>query len=320
VVSDEDDCSALNPSLFAPNDRLDPTFPLELALSQQGFGVRCALNPDLLFPTSRYAGALKALRPDREQLVVFGALVGVPPETVDAASLAAVDFADRAARGAFYDHIQNHDAMKQIVDDRGTSDASDDALRASCRGPHGSAQPPRRIVDVAKRFGANGIVQSICEDDYGPAMDAIAERIAQHLGASCLEREQQRAEDGTIACDVIWELPPPASAPAGTPISCDDADWSTFLSPVDARGAMKKTADGGARCRVVQLPVIQPGPKPVFGMAEVDGVFVREGWYYDDFTEEVRRECRDRTTLRRIAFTPSAAPPTGVRVVLDCAR
>jgi hypothetical protein len=42
-----------------------------------------------------------------------------------------------------------------------------------------------------------------------------------------------------------------------------------------------------------------------------------EGWYYDDFSEKLE-ECRPGRP-RRIAFSPMARPPNGVRVYLDCA-
>ena len=46
------------------------------------------------------------------------------------------------------------------------------------------AYPPTRIVEVAKGFGENGLVQSICQDDLGPAVDAIADLITRRLGVA----------------------------------------------------------------------------------------------------------------------------------------
>jgi hypothetical protein len=42
-----------------------------------------------------------------------------------------------------------------------------------------------------------------------------------------------------------------------------------------------------------------------------------DGWYYDDFSDEVARECTG-DTKQRVAFTPAAKPPTGVTVKLEC--
>jgi hypothetical protein len=42
-------------------------------------------------------------------------------------------------------------------------------------------------VEVARGFGASGMVQSICQDDFGPAMDAIVRVIGRRLAnADCI--------------------------------------------------------------------------------------------------------------------------------------
>jgi hypothetical protein len=46
------------------------------------------------------------------------------------------------------------------------------------------ARPGRRFVEVARSFGANGHVSSICNEDWTPAMIDIAEMIAQVLAPS----------------------------------------------------------------------------------------------------------------------------------------
>jgi len=42
-----------------------------------------------------------------------------------------------------------------------------------------------------------------------------------------------------------------------------------------------------------------------------------EGWYYDDFSEASMQEC-PKSQPRRVSFTDSAKPPTGVTVKLEC--
>jgi hypothetical protein len=41
--------------------------------------------------------------------------------------------------------------------------------------------PARRIVTLAQDFGENGMLQSICQDDFGPAITAIASTINRHF-------------------------------------------------------------------------------------------------------------------------------------------
>ena len=62
-----------------------------------------------------------------------------------------------------------------------TPDPADDTLVPSCETDTGKAFPPWRTVEVAEGFGENGLVQSICADDFGPAIDAIAALIGKHL-------------------------------------------------------------------------------------------------------------------------------------------
>jgi hypothetical protein len=54
-------------------------------------------------------------------------------------------------------------------------------LVPSCVTPTTNATPPRRIVDVARGFGKNGRVQSICDADFAPAVDAILDMLAPHI-------------------------------------------------------------------------------------------------------------------------------------------
>jgi hypothetical protein len=267
---------------------------------QQGLNVRCHFSPGNLYSKERYVNGFKALRPGNEQLVVFGAIVGVPP-----AALAQMpsDYATNdVAREAFYDGIMQHPSMQPMVDTKDTPSPDDDSLTPSCETENGRAYAPRRIVEVARSFGGNGVVQSICQSDLGPAVEAIAGRIAAQLGAACLPRPLIASGGQVAGCDVLWALPVPAQAPANAPTSCAAL---SFLSPV---GDDATTPDGGQLCAVAQLAV-------------VDGAASRgDGWYYDDFSEETDAACTSGQIPARIAFTPGAQPPSGVRAFLDCGR
>jgi len=179
LVTDEEDCSSRQTDHFQVPPLADP----ERAM--QGLNLRCyyeSLKPDgNIFAIDRYTQLFKMLRPGSEQLVVFGAIVGVPPELVTPEKLAMIDYENPAAVDAFYDGILAHENMQYVIDDRATpEEPQDDMLRPSCTsGTDAKAYPPRRIVQVAKGFGRNGFVQSICEDDFVPAIDLIVTRIAE---------------------------------------------------------------------------------------------------------------------------------------------
>jgi hypothetical protein len=311
MVTDEEDCSSQSTEHLTPPAFLDPRNPADVELLKQGLNVRCNFNQQNLFEVSRYINGFKALRPGNENLVMFSAIIGVPPETVSEQALENLRLEDVASRNQFYQNILNHALMQPVVETNNTPDPADDSMRPSCNTARGLAFPPRRIVEVARGFGPNGIVQSICQQDLGPAFDAIVAMIAQQLGAVCLPRPLARSAAGVVGCDVIWELPSPGQAPTGVPTDCGEAGWP-FLLPVDA-GTDNEIARGGKRCKVAQLAVRDAAIVPT----KVDDVTHDEGWYYDDFSEDVQQGCKT-IPQQRIAFSPNAKPPTGVTVKLQC--
>ena len=299
LVTDEEDCSSHKTDHFrVPMGSSDP-------LAMQGNQIRCFKNNQNLYEVKRYIDGFKLLRPGYEKLVVFAAIAGVPPELVDERARNMVDFLDQTSRDAYYDRILNDRRMQEtVLGGRVTQNAE---MTPSCQrrdrsGQLSRAYPPRRIVQVAKGFGENGVVQSICQDDFGPAMDAIIEVIARQLGAVCLPRALTRRSDGEVACNVIWELPPAGLAPVGTPTECNDLP---FLNPVDP-GRPAVNDRKGANCKVTQLAIKRSGQVP-------EGA----GWYYDNFSDSVKRECAG-SQKQRVAFTNAAKPNTGVNVRLEC--
>jgi hypothetical protein len=298
VVSDEEDCSSADTRHFTPEQYL----PADSPLRAQDLNLRCFHNPQNLYPVDRYLNGYRALRAGQEGLVVFGAIVGVPPDLVDGRSLARVDFEDESYRDAFYAGILADPRMQEVPDP--SLPAGQGNLTPSCRTANGVAFPPRRLVEVARGFGERGVVQSICQDDFGPAMDAILEVIVGAIPLACLPRPLVRDAAGFVDCDVVWELPPPGTAPVGTPTRCADAP---YLSEPEA-GHRAMTALGGAICNVHQLAVANGAPRAAGGISE--------GWYYDDFSGDLGKSCP--TTPQRVSFTPGARPGTGVLVKLEC--
>jgi hypothetical protein len=186
---------------------------------------------------------------------------------------------------------------------------------SSNQGQFGAADPPIRIVKVAQGFGENGTVQSICQKDYAPALDQILKVIAKQLGAACLPRPLTRTADGTVGCNVVWELPPPGTAPSSTPTACHQAGFGFLLDP--AKGAATTTHGGGAICRVAQMAVMDTGGTKGYVPTITDGTMFADGWYYDDFSDEVKKGCTG-PGKQRVAFTNDAKPPIGVTVKLEC--
>jgi hypothetical protein len=161
VVSDEDDCSIPDEAraLFSPNDQ-------NILLN-----VSCGLNPNSLHPVSRYVDGLRSLRPDNPDLVVFAAIAGVPLEAEG--MLDASGTQDHAA-------ILAMEAMQFRQD---LPDQNGNILpKAACETSNGRAFPGRRFVEVAKQFGDNALVRSICSDDFSFAITSVSRAIAKKLG------------------------------------------------------------------------------------------------------------------------------------------
>ncbi|MDD9939546.1 MAG: hypothetical protein OXU20_00660 [Myxococcales bacterium] len=304
LVTDRDDCSSRTNDHFVSADALPPGSPYE----GQGRNLRCLLNEETnLYPVDRYVLGLRALRPQAYQnLVTFSAVVGVPADLIDGVDWTELH-ADSQARERFYSTVLRDARMQESIDPatQADQDIETDDLLPSCQGdgtPQGRAYPPRRIVEVARQFGPNGSVASICQESFEGVLDPTIEIISKQLGAVCLPHELTWLDDGLVDCVVHWELPAPQSGlPVGTPTSCDDLP---FLSEVS--DDQPSLAGGGARCRLEQLPVRN------------GDVAAGSGWFYDDFSEELRGCNPD--TPQRIAFSSDAHPPSGVTVLLECGQ
>lgn len=152
VVSDEEDCSAADPSLFDP---YGTTYPGD-------FNLRCFLYPGAVHPVERYVEGLLATRAGRPDLLLFGVIAGLP--------------ADLAFAG--YDAMLADPRMQEQIDP-----SMPTRLRPSCNTPGvGVAYPPRRLVQTAavlSQRNARTSVGSLCEADFTRAFDGILAAIAR---------------------------------------------------------------------------------------------------------------------------------------------
>jgi hypothetical protein len=127
----------------------------------------------------RYAVGYRALHGWTGARVLFAAIVGVPVDLVDQIALAEVDWNDDAEREAHYDKILSDDRMAEVPRERTAGSGVLDQLTPSCESDNGIAFPPRRIVSLAREFGPNSLVQSICGDNLGPPIDIIIRQVLE---------------------------------------------------------------------------------------------------------------------------------------------
>jgi hypothetical protein len=247
--------------------------------------------------------------------VVFAAIAGIPPDI----NLDANEDNDISSteRDNYYDQILNHPLMQETVN----PDMKN--LNYVCQhetGPGSSvfdtqAVPARRLTEVAKGFGANGIIRSICAETFTPAMSDIIDVLSNNIGGVCLPNAYTRDSNGLIECDVTWTMPPD--------LSCDDYIYLEH-PPLDRP---QYDDQGRERCIVNQVPVINSNtsdPAEALDSSQNIGL----GWYYDDFSEDMQRVCKITetvTTKQRMSFTLTPGmngqnedPPGNVKIELEC--
>jgi hypothetical protein len=173
LVTDEDDCSVWDASIWLPAQYLPPEDPRVM----QSLNLRCFFNPDAHYDLDRYLHGYRALHAYTDARVVFAAITGVPVDLVDQETVREVDFADDAEREAHYRRILDDPRMVERSDDNPVPEARN--LIPACESEFGVAYPARRIVELARRFGRDGLVQSICGDNFGPPIDLVVKRVVR---------------------------------------------------------------------------------------------------------------------------------------------
>jgi hypothetical protein len=174
------------------------------------------------------------------------------------------------------------------------------------------AWPSRRIVEIARRFDQaplcnglpchNGVVTSICANDYSAAMQTIVTKIQQRITVPCLPRPLQThlTADGTrvVACR-LREIQPSGVT------SCDASRGR--VDPVDAAHSVLLDGEQHVVCDIEQVGVDANTGAPVDGNA---------GWFYETgVTSTSGAMCP-----QRITFTSGAAPVAGTTTRLECVQ
>ncbi|MGB5349179.1 MAG: hypothetical protein WBN10_06230 [Polyangiales bacterium] len=294
LITDEDDCSTTDPRIFdvdaRPSNPYQGPFADPPTDSLVQFNLRCWEHKQVLQQIQRYVDGIANLKADPSQ-VVFAAITGIPEDS----ALDPQNFNTDADR---YAAILAHPGMVEVPnpDDDGQQDQ---ALTPACVAGDGSgaAAPGVRIVETVNGLASNNtgvgtVVESICADDYAPALNAIVDRIAAALRQLCLPRPLNRTAQNLVNCEVREVQPE-----GGT---CATAGRGREEVAVT-------TEDGREVCRVTQLP-----SDPTAGAPQ--GL----GWFYDDFTLETASACSFNPEQQRVSFTEGAAPLTGARVRFEC--
>ncbi|MBI5487947.1 MAG: hypothetical protein HY905_11490 [Deltaproteobacteria bacterium] len=178
-LTDEEDCSVL------------PDHPEIFDMDRDDLGhlnIRCFLHPELVEPVSDYVAAFGNLRPTGAANVVLAMIVGVPPD--EPRCIGAGDTL-AACLGL--------PAMTARIDP-----GSATTLVPSCDTDLGLAYPPRRFVELARLWGPDAYVDSICKTDWNDAFRNLSRRVVAGMGEDrvCLDRAP--SFDGTTCVAQCW--------------------------------------------------------------------------------------------------------------------
>ena len=293
LITDEDDCSSTTPLVFDVEKRSSDLNELQgpfTSAEELQFNLRCWEHRERLQEVQRYVDGIAKLKSDPSQ-VVFAAITGIPEDS-------ALDRENFATDEERYDALLASAAMVEAPNPA-EADTQGQQLTPACIATDGSgaAAPGRRIVETMKGLaegntGVGTVVESICAEDYAPALNAIVDRIAAALRQLCLPRPLNRDSNNLVGCEVR-EVQPEGQ-------TCAEAGRGREAEAVSVE-------DGREVCRVTQLP---SDPSA--------GVPTGQGWFYDDFTAETVGACSFNPEQQRVSFTENSAPVSGARIRFEC--
>ena len=282
IVSDEEDCSVTEQGTAMFN--VQGPGPIQAPFAQQPVNLRCGMNrldPNYVHPIQRYVEGLRRLKPDNPDRIIFAGIVGLDPSLENS---------------SFDVMLEN----TKFDFDLGSAPRPDDVQPVeACRTAQGRAFPGERFIQVAREFGDNGVIKSICTDDFGPALDVIIDKIAAQLSGACLPRRLPVNSQGLVECDVIEVL-----SVNGSEADCDPMKGRTFKET--RRFADEATGEVTTRvvCDVDQVP-------------SNNGAAQGRGWYYDNFSSDLAETCPEGLQ-QRIAFTAGADLLAGSEARVEC--
>lgn len=200
--------------------------------------------------------------------------------------------------------------------------------------------PGTRHLEVAKDFGANSIVASICPKvtndpnspayGYNPAVSAIIERLKEALNVKCINRPVSVKPDGTVQCAIV-EV---SSALNGCP-GCDPNTNRSDIDPVLVGPVLKQlgqagqcgaTNPNGIACSPASFCMCEINPATDVNDCKTNPVPGGIGWCYVDPAQEtdpniaaaeeaIVGDCNPKRLLR---FIGSETPKPGSTTFIAC--
>jgi hypothetical protein len=285
-VTDEEDCSVEpgHEEIF-DRDRTDLGH----------VNLRCFSHPYMVQTVEQYVESFRALREDPDDLVL-GFIVGVPPVNVCQG--------DENGEGVDLEACLALEEMQEKVDPTTLTQ-----LAPACSTSDGYAFPARRFLGLAQQFGDSAVVQSICTNDFGPAIRGLTKKLQDRIDGIKFKRELETEKDPEddcrclATCSIIEQMVDMRECPPGR--TCFEAEGPgtgcSLLEDSDGQlHTMCVIPQAGTRIDDCSLECTDP--TAVHG---VDG----EGWYYLMYGEDDEPE---------LGFTESMIPVDGATVYIQC--
>jgi hypothetical protein len=209
----------------------------------------CVSNDDgRLIPVSAFSQVIKSLKPDPGNQILVAAISGLYPDNSQNAPYAVT--------------------WK-------TSPSQDPAgpwpeMVHSCvsAGDGSFADPGVRVGEFVKAFGRNGVLQSICDSSFTPAMQRFAEEIGRLMGPPCVTGRLAKAGSG-YDCTVTDKIDGqnhtvPACSSGGSTLPCwhldTSADCRAEAGSVSLRLAVDREGTGPSpTTTTITCKLCQPG-------------------------------------------------------------
>ncbi len=285
-VTDEEDCSV------AP----DHEEIFDLTRTDLGdVNLRCFQHPYMVQTVDEYVESFRTLREDPDDLVL-GFIVGVPPVNVCQG--------DEEGEGVDLEACLALTEMQEGIDPTHMTQ-----LLPACSTSDGYAFPARRFLRLAQQFADNSVVQSICTNDFGPAIDGLTKKLQARIDGIKFSRELETDKDPEDACrclaecSILERMVDMRECPAGR--TCFEAEGpgtgcSYFEDEEGQLYTMCVIPQAGTRIGDCSLECTDPA-----AVHTVDG----EGWYYLMYGEDGDPA---------LGFTESMIPVDGATVYIQC--
>jgi len=279
-----------------------------------------------------------------QDLVLVATIVGAPPALVSKhRGLTDDDWAKLVGPIGQRDPHMIESIAPRIVGDRDIPNGDD--LQYACVDPRGAgAYPGSRHLRIVKELGISGMVASVCEDSYKPALLAVAQHIRGVVQRDCQRTSLAPDASGRVRCmflEVLREgearrceelgsgICTPGAEPCrkkGTefpPVSIQDAADAIYLPVPDGtsfHGAQGRVENGRILVENHLVCELMQYEAPLLSQCISEILFspATGGWCYSQNRDVIDPYCRALGSPGTTRFFGAAEPRVGSQVYPFC--